>query len=95
MSRSNKVIVPSSKAALNQLKYEIAAEFGLLSGGYTGAGSDTEFAGELGSVSSGGSGGQTVQWSTLSTRQAGSVGGEITRRLISQAEQVIGGGFTL
>ncbi|GKU76905.1 alpha/beta-type small acid-soluble spore protein [Paenibacillus sp. L3-i20] len=93
MSRSNKIVVPNSKAALNQLKYEIAAEFGLMSGGFTGAGEDTEFAGELGSVSGGG--GQKVHWSEISTRQAGSVGGEITRRLIAQAEQVIGGGFTL
>lgn len=90
MSRSNKVIVPTSKAALNSLKYEIAAEFGLTSGGYEGFGADTEFAGELG-ASSGSGGGHSVHWSSLSTRQAGSVGGEITRRLIAQAESVLGG----
>lgn len=90
MSRSNKIVVPTSKAALNSLKYEIAAEFGLTSGGFAGVGADTEFAGELG-ASAGAGGGQGVQWSTLSTRQAGSVGGEITRRLIAQAEQVLGG----
>ncbi|OMF35849.1 spore protein [Paenibacillus sp. FSL H8-0548] len=90
MSRSNKVVVPTCKAALNQMKYEIAAEFGLTSSVYAGNAADTEFAGELG-ASSGAGGGQTVQWSSLSTRQAGSVGGEITRRLIAQAESVLGG----
>lgn len=89
MSRSNKIVVPGSKAALNSLKYEIAAEFGLTSGGYAATGADTEFAGELGAVS-GNSGAHSVQWSVISTRQAGSVGGEITRRLIAQAEQVLG-----
>ncbi|MDQ0113642.1 alpha/beta-type small acid-soluble spore protein [Paenibacillus harenae] len=88
MSRSNKVVVPNSKAALNQMKYEIAAEFGLTSGGYAGVGQDTEFAGELGGQS--GVSGGSVQWSNLTTRQAGSVGGEITKRLIAQAEQVLG-----
>lgn len=94
MSRSNKVVVPNCKAALNQMKYEIAAEFGLSSsyrsGFGTGAGDDTEFAGELGAVGSGNSS-QSVQWTQLSTRQAGSVGGEITKRLIAQAESVLNG----
>ncbi|MOA18462.1 Small, acid-soluble spore protein A [compost metagenome] len=88
MARSNKIVVPTSKAALNQLKYEIAAEFGLTTGAYSHAG-DTEFAGELGDAASGAQSNQ-VYWSQLSTRQAGSVGGEITKRLISQAEQVLG-----
>ncbi|MHA7967140.1 small, acid-soluble spore protein, alpha/beta type [Paenibacillus sp. CAU 1782] len=90
MSRSNKIVVRESKSVLDGMKYEIAAELGLFNGGYTGAGdADTEFAGELGSVSgSSGSAGH-VHWSTLSTRQAGSVGGEMTRRLIAQAEQVL------
>lgn len=88
MSRSNKVVVPNCKAALNQMKYEIAAEFGLTSGGYAGSEQDTEFAGELGGQS--GVSGGSVQWSNLTTRQAGSVGGEITKRLIAQAEQVLG-----
>lgn len=87
MSRSNKVVVPDCKAALNQMKYEIAAEFGLMSGGYSGAGHDTEFAGELGAF---GANGGSVQWSNLSTRQAGSVGGEITKRLVAQAQSVLG-----
>lgn len=88
MSRSNKIVVPECKASLNQMKYEIAAELGLMSAAYTGSAGDTEFAGELGEGSPAG-GGQSVHWSTLSTRQAGSVGGEITRRLIAQAQQVM------
>ncbi|CAM4476417.1 hypothetical protein FHS16_004697 [Paenibacillus endophyticus] len=90
MSRSNKVVVPTSKAALNQLKYEIAAEFGLTSGAFAGTGADSEFAGELGEQAGAG-GGHSVHWSALSTRQAGSVGGEITKRLIAQAESVLNG----
>lgn len=85
MSRSNQVVIEGSKAALRQMKYEIAAEFGLTSG-YGDGSVDTEFAGELGTASPG-----HVQWSNLSTRQAGSVGGEITKRLIAQAEKVMQG----
>ncbi len=90
MSRSNKVVVSASKAALNQLKYEIAAEFGLTTGSYGAGGYDSEFAGELGEAGAAG-GGHSVHWSSLSTRQAGSVGGEITKRLVAQAESVLNG----
>ncbi|GBG08015.1 spore protein [Paenibacillus agaridevorans] len=93
MSRSNKVIVPQCKSVLNQMKYEIAAEFGLTSGGFAVGAADTEFAGELGAHSASSVG--SVHWSTLSTRQAGSVGGEITKRLVAQAEQVLNADFTL
>lgn len=92
MSRSNKVVVPGCKAALNQMKYEVAAELGLMAG-YTAGAGDTEFAGELGAVGS--EGGGHVHWSEMSTRQAGSVGGNITKRLIAQAESMLGSGFTL
>lgn len=95
MGRSNKVIVPQCKSALNQMKYEIAAEFGLYSGGYSGGGEDTEFAGELGASGAAGATSGSIHWSTLTSRQAGSVGGEITRRLVQQAEQVMNNGFTL
>lgn len=84
-SRSNKVIVEGSKAALNQMKYEIAAELGL-SSGFVGGGLDTEFAGELGTASAG-----RINWENLETRQAGSVGGQITKRLIAQAEKALQG----
>ena len=94
MSRSNRVIVPQCKSVLNQMKYEIAAEFGLTNGGFSGGVADTEFAGELGAASAS-SGAGSVHWATLSSRQAGSVGGEITKRLIAQAEQVMNGGLSL
>lgn len=88
MSRSNRIVVPGCKASLNQMKYEIAAELGLTTPGFSSGAGDTEFAGELGAASMS-NGGQSVHWSTLSTRQAGSVGGEITRRLVAQAEKVL------
>ncbi|MFD0957898.1 small, acid-soluble spore protein, alpha/beta type [Paenibacillus chungangensis] len=94
MSRSNQKVVPGCKAALDQMKYEIAAELGLMSSSYAGSGADTEFGGELGAAASGTTSGH-VNWSAISTRQAGSVGGEITKRLIAQAEQAMGAGFSL
>ncbi|GLX70169.1 alpha/beta-type small acid-soluble spore protein [Paenibacillus glycanilyticus] len=89
MSRSNKVVVPDCKAALNQMKYEIAAELGLFAshGVPSGAGADTEFAGELGSVG----GGTRIQWSEVTSRDVGSIGGSITQRLVAQAEKVLNG----
>jgi len=53
----NNLLVPQANQALDQLKYEIAAEFGV------NLGADT------------------------TSRQNGSVGGEITKRLVSFAEQ--------
>ncbi|WP_377888156.1 small, acid-soluble spore protein, alpha/beta type [Alkalihalobacillus sp. R86527] len=57
MANTNKLIVPGVKQALDQMKYEIASEFGV----------------NLGPDSS--------------SRQNGSVGGEITKRLVQQSEQ--------
>jgi Small, acid-soluble spore proteins, alpha/beta type. len=91
-SRSNRKVVPECRQALNQMKYEIAAELGLVQpSGFAGAG-DTEFAGELGSMGAATSG--TVPWAQLATRQAGAVGGAITRRLVQQAEAVLNGNGT-
>jgi hypothetical protein len=53
----NPNLVPAAQSALEQMKYEIAAEFGV------NLGADT------------------------SSRQNGSVGGEITKRLVAYAEQ--------
>lgn len=84
--RSNLKVVPECKAALDQMKYEIAAELGLMSA--PTADIHSEFAGELGgSPQSAG----VVHWDTIATRDAGAVGGMITRRLIQQAEQVLRG----
>lgn len=58
MANRNKLLVPGIEKALNEIKYEIAQEFGVqLSGNST-------------------------------SRENGSVGGEITKRLVRQAEQL-------
>lgn len=55
---------PGAQAAIDQMKYEIAKEFGVQLGGET------------------------------TSRANGSVGGEITKRLVAMAEQQLGGGYT-
>ncbi|MNE22781.1 Small, acid-soluble spore protein C [compost metagenome] len=87
MARNNRQIIPESRHAIQQWKYEIAAEFGLPVGygaGLAGAG-DTEFAGELGSTNAGA--GYTSSWGHLTSRENGSVGGEITKRLVAEAQR--------
>lgn len=86
----NKQMVPQSKQVLNQWKYEIAAELGLPVGpGYIGF-SDTEFSGELGSSTSYSY--KRDDWGHLASRDNGTVGGNITKRLIEKAEETL---FTL
>ena len=58
---SNDLLVPGVKQALDQMKYEIAQEFGVQLGG------------------------------EASSRANGSVGGEITKRLVAQAQQQMNG----
>ncbi len=60
-NNSNKLLVPGIEQALDQMKYEIAQEFGV------NPGADT------------------------TSRANGSVGGEITKRLVQAAEQQFGG----
>lgn len=60
-SRSNQLVVPGAEQALNQMKTEIAQEFGVQ------LGPDT------------------------TSRANGSVGGEITKRLVQMAQQQLGG----
>ncbi|MFJ5759415.1 small, acid-soluble spore protein, alpha/beta type [Neobacillus sp. NPDC093182] len=62
-NNSNQLLVSGVEQALEQMKYEIAQEFGVQ------LGADT------------------------SSRANGSVGGEITKRLVSMAEQQLGGTF--
>ncbi|AYK64859.1 MULTISPECIES: alpha type acid-soluble spore protein SspA [Bacillus] len=59
---SNNLLVPGAAQAIDQMKLEIASEFGV------NLGADT------------------------TSRANGSVGGEITKRLVSFAEQQMGGG---
>ncbi|MFJ7640323.1 small, acid-soluble spore protein, alpha/beta type [Peribacillus sp. NPDC097264] len=58
---SNQLVVAGAEQALEQMKYEIASEFGV------NLGADT------------------------TSRANGSVGGEITKRLVQMAEQQLGG----
>ncbi|USK69735.1 alpha/beta-type small acid-soluble spore protein [Peribacillus asahii] len=60
-NNSNNLLVPGVEQALEQMKYEIASEFGV------NLGPDT------------------------TSRANGSVGGEITKRLVQMAEQQLGG----
>jgi small acid-soluble spore protein A (major alpha-type SASP) len=57
----NQLLVPGAQQAVDQMKYEIATEFGV----------------NLGADST--------------SRSNGSVGGEITKRLVAQAQQSLGG----
>ena len=62
---TNKVEVPEARAALDNMKYEIAGELGInLKQGYNG---------------------------DLPSRQAGSIGGYMVKRLIEQAERSMSG----
>ncbi len=61
MARTNQTVVQNAWQALDQMKYEIASEFGVT------LGPDT------------------------TSRQNGSVGGEITKRLVAYAEQSLSG----
>ncbi|HWO74991.1 MAG TPA: alpha/beta-type small acid-soluble spore protein [Bacillus sp. (in: firmicutes)] len=60
-NNNNNLLVPGVQAALDQMKFEIAQEFGVQ------LGPDT------------------------TSRANGSVGGEITKRLVQMAEQQLGG----
>ncbi|CAH0321901.1 MULTISPECIES: alpha/beta-type small acid-soluble spore protein [Peribacillus] len=60
-NNSNELVVNGAEQALEQMKYEIASEFGVT------LGADT------------------------TSRANGSVGGEITKRLVQMAEQQLGG----
>ena len=91
-SRSNRQVVPESRQMLNQMKYEIAAEFGLPVGyGRSSYGADTEFGGELGALGGESSLPHPGGWGHLTSRENGSVGGEITKRLVRRAEQSLYG----
>jgi hypothetical protein len=60
-NNSNQLLVPGAEQALEQMKYEIASEFGV------NLGADT------------------------TSRANGSVGGEITKRLVATAQQQLSG----
>jgi hypothetical protein len=82
-------VVPASKQALDMMKYEIAAELGLPVGkqAMSAMGADVEFATELGSISAGSM--KEDYWGHIASRDAGAVGGTITKRLIQKAEEAL------
>lgn len=89
-SRRNKLAVPGADEALKRMKYEIAAELGIPVGsGLAGISADAEFAGELGAIPD--SSVREDYWGHVASRDAGAVGGHVVRRLVQQAEQVLGG----
>lgn len=67
MARNNQLVVPQARAALEQMKYEVAQELGIQipQDGYYG---------------------------NMATRDAGSLGGYITRRLVQIAQEQLGAG---
>ena len=69
MTLGNPQVVPGSHKALDDMKYEIAAELGLP----VHQGSED-------------------YWGEILSRDAGSVGGRMTRRLVEYAEQVLASG---
>jgi len=83
MARNRKV-VPECKQALDQMKYEIAAELGMYGGGASGD-LNSEFASELGSTQGSGS----LDWGSMASRDTGAIGGTITARLIRKAEEAL------
>ncbi|GAA3412824.1 hypothetical protein GCM10020370_66560 [Paenibacillus hodogayensis] len=86
---SNRKVVPECHKALDQMKYEIAAELGLPVGYNKSTFGNVEFATELGNVPA--SSIQEDYWGHIASRDAGAVGGAITSRLVKQAEQVLFG----
>ena len=81
-------VVPESREMLKQMKYEIAAEFGLPVGYGSGSnGADTEFGSELGTIGDESSS-RRPGWGHLTSRENGSVGGEITKRLFETLNKV-------
>ena len=86
MARRNKsYVIPECRAALDVWKHEIAEELGL----FASVDDFVEFATEWdasGNQMSGSAGGKKT-WADVSAREAGSVGGRITARLIASAQQ--------
>lgn len=65
MKNNNKFVAPQAKQAIEQMKYEIANEFGVTLG------------------------------ADVTARANGSVGGEITKRLVKMGESQLGGSYNV
>ncbi|WP_166243605.1 alpha/beta-type small acid-soluble spore protein [Paenibacillus turpanensis] len=80
------IVVPEAEKALDAMKYEIAAELGLAVGKQiSGIAGDVEFATELGAIPA--SQIKEDYWGHVATRDAGAVGGHMTRLLVRKAEE--------
>jgi hypothetical protein len=87
-NRRRAKLVPECDTAIQQWKYEIASQLGIgVAQSSSMAGLNYEMGGELGGA--GGSSGRQEYWGYLTAREAGAVGGSITKRLIAQAEQSV------
>lgn len=84
---SKKKVVPECRQAIDQWKYEIAAELGLPVGQSVAQLGNVEFATELGTLPSGSI--KKDYWGHIATRDTGAVGGAITSRLVQRAEQTL------
>lgn len=84
---SNNLVVPGAGSALDQWKYEIAAELGLPVGKKAAFDPNTEFATELGAIPAGSM--REDYWGHIASRDTGAVGGHITKRLVQQAEETL------
>lgn len=89
MARNNRKIVPECHKAIDQMKYEIAAELGLPVGSGVAQFGNVEFATELGSMPAASI--SEGYWGHIASRDTGAVGGSITRRLVEQAEKSLFG----
>lgn len=83
-SRRNRKLVPECQPAIDQWKYEIAAELGIMVSPYAPHQFDTEFSTELGEHTN--VHGQSEDWGHITSREAGIIGGNITKRLIEKAQ---------
>lgn len=82
----NPKVVPECAQALDQWKYEIAAELGLPVG-QSAINANVEFATELGAIPS--SSMKEDYWGHIAARDTGAVGGAITRRLVEKAQEAL------
>jgi hypothetical protein len=84
--RQKQYIVPESRQALHELKYEIASELGIIPLQTTSIGYDTEFSSELAAESTKHN---HIDWGILTSRETGAVGGRMTARFIESAKHTL------
>ena len=85
MSNKRKKLVPQCGKALEAMKYEFAAEIGLIGG--QNHDFSSEFSDEFGGHTQ--SKGYNIDWGNVTSRHNGYIGGHITQRLVQQAQQTM------